>query len=217
MKRSTISVLVIVGLLVIDQLLKIYIKLNFRLYDTVYILDQHWAQLKFIENPGMAFGMTFGGEGGKYVLSIFRLLMAGFLIYFVRIMIRQKEVKGLIVSFSFIIAGAIGNILDSIFYGLLFSKSTPHTAAQFLPEGGGYAGFLQGKVVDMFYFPMIRTTWPDWMPLVGGNHFEFFSPIFNVADSAITIGVAIILLFYRKYFSRPNVEVKPAEPTPVKD
>ena len=149
----------------------------------------------------MAFGLSFGGVVGKYALSIFRIVMVGFLIYFLRTLIRSKESFGLQISFALIIAGAVGNIIDSMFYGLLFSESCFHCGvAEFLPEGGGYAGFLQGSVVDMFYFPMIDTHWPDWFPVWGGERFAFFKPVFNVADSAISIGVAIILIFYRSYF-----------------
>lgn len=211
MKRATLATLIILGVLVIDQALKIYIKTNFYYGESVNILGLEWAQLKFIENPGMAFGWKFGGVAGKYALSIFRILMSGFLIYFVGQLIKAKESKGFIAAFSLIIAGAIGNILDSLYFGLIFSSSA-HNIATFLPEGGGYAPFLQGQVVDMFYFPMFRGHYPDWFPLKGGDYFEFFRPIFNVADASITIGVIIIILFYRKYFL-----AKKETPTPVAD
>ncbi len=187
--------------LVIDQCLKIYIKTSFPIGGGFNILGLDWARIHFVENEGMAFGLSFGGMTGKYILSIFRILMVGFLIYFLRGLIKTGESFGLQMSFALIIAGAIGNILDSMFYGLVFSESCFHCGiAEFLPEAGGYAGFLQGSVVDMFYFPMIDTYLPQWVPLIGGDRFAFFKPVFNVADSAISVGVAMILLFYRSYF-----------------
>lgn len=201
MKRSHLLFLLVFAVLIIDQWLKVYIKTNFSIGGGFNILGLSWAQIHFIENEGMAFGLSFGGVVGKYALSIFRIVMVGFLIYFLRTLIRSKESFGLQISFALIIAGAVGNIIDSMFYGLLFSESCFHCGvAEFLPEGGGYAGFLQGSVVDMFYFPMIDTHWPDWFPVWGGERFAFFKPVFNVADSAISIGVAIILIFYRSYF-----------------
>lgn len=188
--------------LVIDQTLKFYIKMNFPLKGGFNIMGLEWAQIHFIENPGMAFGMKWGGVTGKYILSIFRIIMVGFLIYILRDIIRQKASKGLQFCFALIIAGAIGNIIDSAFYGLIFEASKTHTpnVAQLFPEGGGYAPFLQGKVVDMFYFPMINSEYPEWFPWLGGDSFQFFRPVFNVADSAISVGVVMIILFYRSFF-----------------
>lgn len=201
MKRGQIAFLIIMLVLIIDQALKIYIKTNFYYGESYNILGLSWAQLKFVENKGMAFGLEFGGVIGKYILSIFRIIMSGFLIYFVSELIKAKESKGFIAAFSLIIAGAIGNILDSIYFGLIFSNSFhKHTVAEFMPEGGGYAPILQGHVVDMFYFPMLKGHFPDWFPLWGGQYFEFFRPIFNVADASISVGVVLILLFYRKFF-----------------
>jgi len=160
-----------------------------------------WAKLHFVENPGMAFGLSFGGEIGKYALSIFRIIMVGFLIYILRSILEQSDSLGLQISFALIIAGAIGNILDSAFYGLIFSESGYHRGvAELFPEAGGYAPFLQGKVVDMFYFPLVRSNYPEWFPFLGGKDFLFFRPVFNVADSAISIGVVSILLFFRSFF-----------------
>ncbi len=172
------------------------------MYGGFNILGLDWARIYFIENDGMAFGLQFGGDIGKYILSIFRIFMVGFLIYFLKSIIRSKESFGLQISFALIIAGAIGNIIDSAFYGLIFSDSSPHSRniAEFMPEGGGYEGFLQGKVVDMFHFPMINSRFPDWLPVWGGDAFSFFRPVFNVADSSISIGVVMILLFYRSFF-----------------
>jgi len=207
LKRKTIIALVIITVLVIDQLLKFYIKLNIPYRDGFNILGLDWARILFIENKGMAFGLEFGGVIGKYALSIFRIFMVGFLFYIINGMVKANERKGVIVCFSLIIAGAIGNIIDSMFYGIIFSES--HHAgqmAQLFPEGGGYAGFLQGRVVDMFYFPMVDTILPDWLPIWGGKPFLFFRPVFNVADSAISVGVAMILLFYRDLFKEPKKE-----------
>lgn len=201
MRKSVLAVLLIAIVLVIDQSSKIYIKTNFEYGSGFDILGLEWAKIHFVENEGMAFGMSFGGVKGKYVLSVFRIIMAGFLIYMLRRLIIEREKTGLIISFSLIVAGAIGNIIDSLFYGIIFSESHYHGGvATFLPEGGGYAGFLQGKVVDMLYFPLIDTVLPEWIPIWGGERFEFFKPVFNVADSAITIGVFIILIGYRSFF-----------------
>ncbi|MDA9774221.1 lipoprotein signal peptidase [Saprospiraceae bacterium] len=204
MKRSHIVILVIGAVLLIDQALKIYIKTHFHYGESVNMLGLPWAQLKFVENEGMAFGLSWGGITGKYILSIFRIVMAVVLVYFVTQLVKGKEPKGFIAAFSLIIAGAIGNILDSIYFGLIFGKSSYHIkdVAEFMPEGGGYAPFLQGNVVDMFYFPMIKSHYPAWSPIKAGEYFEFFRPIFNVADAAISVGVVIILLFYRKMFMK---------------
>ena len=192
--------------------MKIYIKTHFYYGESVLIFGQEWAQIKFIENPGMAFGWEFGGVTGKYILSIFRILMSIFLIYFIRELIKAKESKGFIAAFALIIAGAIGNILDSLYFGLIFSGSSHGSSiATLLPEGGGYAPFLQGRVVDMFYFPMYRGHLPEWVPFKGGDFFEFFRPIFNVADASISVGVFIILLFFRKYFMKKKVDEKTVE------
>lgn len=205
MKRGTILATVIVLILILDQTLKVYIKTNYSLGGGFNILGLDWAQIHFVENKGMAFGLSFGGVVGKYALSIFRIIMVGFLVVFLRSLMKSRESFGLQLSFALIIAGAIGNIIDSMFYGLMFSESCFHCGiAEFMPEGGGYAGFLQGSVVDMFYFPMIDTRLPEWLPVFGGNRFAFFKPVFNLADSAISVGVAIILLFYRSFFLKSN-------------
>lgn len=189
------------AVLIIDQALKIYVKTSIPYRGGFDILGLEWAKIHFIENDGMAFGISFGGVIGKYILSIFRILMVGFLFYIISGMIKAMERKGVIICFALIVAGAIGNIIDSAFYGLIFSESTYHGGlAELFPEGGGYAGFLQGWVVDMFYFPIIDTRLPDWLPVWGGQPFLFFKPVFNVADSAISIGVIGIILFYRDLF-----------------
>lgn len=150
----------------------------------------------------MAFGLTLGGEYGKLALSLFRIAAVSFLLYYLRMLLRSKVSFGLIVCFSLILAGAIGNIIDSAIYGLIFSETPYHGGvATMFPAEGGYAGFLHGKVVDMFYFPMFEGFFPEWLPLWGGEHFLFFRPVFNVADAAITVGVLSLLLFFRSFFS----------------
>ncbi len=171
-----------------------------------------WFILHFTENRGMAFGMEFGGDGGKLFLSIFRLLAVAGLSVGLWKLIKRNAHKGLIISLSLIIAGALGNILDSAFYGLLFGDSH-YQVAQFLPEGGGYAPFLFGNVVDMLYFPVINGTFPDWFPFWGGEDFQFFRPVFNISDAAISIGVFIIIIRQKKYFgkSKKTVEAAPED------
>ncbi len=207
MKKSTAVLITILTILIIDQLVKIYVKTHIHYGDGFDILGLSWAKIHFVENEGMAFGLSFGGLTGKYILSIFRIIMVVFLFYILRNLIKHKETYGLIISFSMIIAGALGNIIDSMFYGLIFSESYFHggLATMFPPEGG-YGSFLTGKVVDMLYFPMIDTVLPEWMPLWGGERFEFFRPVFNIADSAITVGVASILLFHRRFFNSETVK-----------
>lgn len=219
LKRWQILLGIVLLVLIVDQSVKIYIKTTLSYATGFEILGQDWARIHFVENEGMAFGITFGNkcigvkaedgscnglvlkpQSAKLILSIFRILMVGFLFYLIRELYKAKEPLGLMICFCLILAGAIGNILDSAFYGLIFSASPYHQeVAQLFPEGGGYAPFLQGKVVDMFYFPMIDTILPDWVPRYGGKGFEFFRPVFNVADAAISVGVALILIFYRKF------------------
>ncbi len=201
MNKSTIVLFTILIILIIDQAVKIWIKTHINYGDGFDILGLSWAKIHFVENEGMAFGMSFGGLTGKYILSIFRIVMTGFLLYILYNLIKQNETNGLIVSFSMVIAGAVGNSIDGMFYGLIFSESHYHggLATMFPPEGG-YGSFLTGKVVDMLYFPMIDTVLPEWLPIWGGQRFEFFRPVFNIADSAITVGVASILLFHRRFF-----------------
>ncbi len=203
MKKSIIVTLVIILVLILDQWLKIWVKLNINYGEGFNILGLEWAQIHFIENPGMAFGLSYGGVTGKIILSTFRIVMVAILIYILRSLIKNKESFGLLISFALIIAGAMGNILDSMFYGLIFSQSIYHGGlAEFVPVGEGYAPFLQGKVVDMFYFPLLDTTLPQWVPFWGGERFQFFRPVFNLADSAISVGVASIIIFHRKFFKQ---------------
>ncbi|MCO6476612.1 MAG: lipoprotein signal peptidase [Phaeodactylibacter sp.] len=204
MKKSTIVLFVIFLVLFLDQALKIWVKTQMNYGDEIRIFGLDWALIHFVENNGMAFGISLGGDYGKLALSLFRIIAVGFLIYYLRLLIRSDVSKGLLVSFALILAGALGNILDSAFYGLIFSESPYHGGlAELFPEGGGYASFLHGKVVDMLYFPIIDTYLPEWAPFWGGEHFLFFKPVFNIADLSITLGVVNILLFQRSFFSAP--------------
>ncbi len=215
MKKSVIVTLIIILVLILDQWLKVWVKLNMPYSSTIDILGLAWAKLHFVENNGMAFGISYGGVVGKLILSTFRIGMVGVLIYILRSLIKNKEPIGLLIAFSLIIAGAMGNIIDSMFYGLIFSESFVHsgTLAEFMPESGGYAPFLQGRVVDMFSFPLFSGRYPDWIPYLGGDNFTFFSFIFNVADAAISVGVASILLFHRKFFKQEKKKEEPVNGT----
>jgi signal peptidase II len=200
MSNKTKSILIIVLILFLDQLLKIWIKTHMRLGDEIVIFP-NWFIIHFVENNGMAFGFEFGNSAGKYLLSIFRLCAVGALGWYLSTLWNKKVPSGLIISFSLIMAGAIGNILDSAYFGLIFEESYGKVSALF-PPGGGYASFLQGRVVDMFYFPLISGHYPSWLPFVGGQEFIFFRPVFNLADSSITVGIFIILIFYRHFFDK---------------
>lgn len=174
-----------------------------------------WFIIHFTENEGMAFGWTLGGENGKLFLSIFRLIACMGIGWYLWTLIKTKMHAGLIISISLVFAGALGNIIDSCFYGLLFSESTSFSPAVFLPAEGGYASFLHGKVVDMLYFPVIEGHFPSWFPMWGGEEFVFFRPVFNISDASITFGVLMLVLFQKKYWSqeiRNPTEVIPAEP-----
>jgi signal peptidase II len=192
------SILLILLILLIDQTLKIWVKTHMHIGEN-FSLFGNWGILHFIENNGMAFGMEMGGKTGKFVLSIFRIVAIFGIGWFLHSLVVKKANIGLILAVSAIMAGAIGNIIDSAFYGMIFSESFNQVAVLF-PSGGGYSSFLQGKVVDMFYFPVINTHWPDWSPLKPGESFVFFRPVFNIADSAITCGVISIILFQKKMF-----------------
>lgn len=188
-----LAILIIVAIIVIDQIIKIVVKTNMCLGESIRVTD--WFFIDFIENKGMAFGMTFIN---KIFLSLLRLCAIGIIGYYIWKQVKAHARTRYIVFLSLIVAGAAGNLLDSMFYGLIFDEATPFAISSFVPFGTGYAGFLMGKVVDMFYFPLIVTTWPSWMPFVGGQDFVFFSPVFNFADACVSVGVILLLLFSRK-------------------
>lgn len=189
-------------MVILDQWLKFYIKTNYTIGSGFDMMGLKWAKIHFIENEGMAFGLTLGGETGKLILSLFRLIMVSFLGYMIIQLIKAKETLGLLICFALIIAGALGNIIDSAIYGIIFSESDIGKMATLFPEDGGYGKFLHGKVVDMLYFPLINTNFPDWFPIWGGERFQFFRPVFNIADASISTGVISILVFHRKFFQR---------------
>lgn len=186
-----------------DQALKFYIKLNY-LYGEEHKIFGNWFRLHFVENEGMAWGWSFGGAFGKIALTLFRLAAVIFGVFYIRKIIRNKEHRGFIFCAALIFAGALGNLIDSMFYGMIFNNSTEFQVARFLPEEGGYAGFLHGRVVDMLYFPIADGFFPNWVPVWGGEYFEFFRPVFNIADASISIGVVAILLFQKKFFGKPE-------------
>jgi signal peptidase II len=197
-------ILIILAVLTIDQSLKFWVKLNMEYGESISLLgnDVEYAFLHFVENPGMAFGMTLGGDYGKLALSLFRIFAVGFLAYYLFKLIKQNAPFGILTGFALILAGALGNIIDSAFYGLIFSESPYHGGlATLFPKQGGYESFLHGRVVDMLYFPIWNGALPEWLPFVGGKNFLFFQPVFNIADAAITLGVLNIIIFQRKYFN----------------
>jgi signal peptidase II len=196
------AVLLIILILFADQVLKFWVKTHMVIGQEIHMFG-NWGLLHFIENNGMAFGMEMGGKTGKILLSLFRIAAIGGIGWFLYTLVKKKTNLGLIMSVSSIFAGAIGNIIDSAFYGMIFSESFTQPAVLFPPEGG-YSSFLLGKVVDMFYFPVINTQWPDWSPFRPGESLVFFRPVFNIADSAITCGVFAIILFQKKMFKDMN-------------
>lgn len=199
-----IAVIIIAAILIVDQIIKIEVKTNMSLGEALRITD--WFYIEFIENNGMAYGMTFIN---KLVLSLFRMFaICGIGWYIWRVVKSGLFSKGYIVCLSMVLAGAAGNLIDCLFYGLIFNASTPFNVAHFVPFGEGYSTFLHGRVVDMFYFPIIHTQWPDWVPVWGGDDFVFFSPVFNFADSCISVGVVLLLLFFRKDLERMSLAWK---------
>ena len=202
-RRGTLAALIVVGVLLVDQIIKIWVKTNMTLHEQIEILS--WFKIVFIENNGMAYGMEIGS---KLVLSLFRVVAISVLGYYIIGQVKRQARWGYLVCLSMIFAGAVGNLIDSMFYGLVFNASSEFYTSYFVPFGTGYASFLMGKVVDMFYFPLIVTTWPDWVPFVGGNPYVFFSPVFNFADASISVGVVLLLLFYRKEISEISFKKK---------
>ena len=203
MKRGRLLLILGIALVVIDQVIKILVKTNMSIGEHFNVLGE-WFQILFIENKGMAFGMSFGGVIGKYALSAFRIVLFGVLTWWITRLLKRgtegdpsgkaRVPTGVLVGLTLITAGALGNIIDCLFYGLIFTESAPGVVATW----GHYAPFMQGKVVDMFYFPL--WTWPDWVPLVGGD--IFFEPVFNFADSCVTVGAIYLILFQWKFFSK---------------
>lgn len=221
MSNAKKSVLIVALILIVDQILKIIVKTNMSYGQSVHVLGD-WFLIRFIENPGMAFGIDIPGRFGKILLTLFRIVAVIAIIWYMRKLLRENARTGLIVCLSFILAGAMGNIIDSAFYGFLFDKGTVYNEQirQWITYSGtakmdfsGYAGFLRGCVVDMLYFPIFETTIPDWFPFMGGEHFVFFRPIFNIADSSISVGVALILIFQKRLFrsSTPHQEAPEQE------
>ncbi|WP_423146989.1 lipoprotein signal peptidase [Rubrolithibacter danxiaensis] len=205
MKGYTKPFLLILFVLIADQILKFWIKMNMSLGQEFKIIG-NWFIIHFTENNGMAFGMEFGGQAGKLALTLFRIVAVIGIGYGVHYLIKKKYHRGLILNVSLIFAGALGNIIDSTFYGLIFSESSYFYPAKLFPPNGGYAGLFHGKVVDMFYFPILEGTFPAWIPFWGGEGFIFFRPVFNLADAAISVGVILILLFQKHYFKEEKKE-----------
>jgi signal peptidase II len=214
-KKYRISLITVFAVLFTDQFIKLYIKLHYPLGEVGRATD--WCILHFTENPGMAFGFEFGGEFGKLALSVFRILACVGGVFYIRHIVKNKEHPGFIFSVSLILAGAIGNILDSAFYGLLFDRGTVLNAdfQEYMPydgiasmNGSGYAPLMHGCVVDMFYFPLINGHFPDWLPIWGGEDFQFFRPIFNFADASISVGVISIILFQKKFARKDELKTE---------
>ena len=197
MTKGRLATLIIVAILLIDQAIKIWVKTSMTLHESIRVTD--WFYITFIENMGMAFGMQLGS---KIVLSLFRVVAIGVLGYYIWQQVKRNARTGYIVCLSLVQAGAAGNLIDCMFYGMMFNESSPYYLSYLVDFGTGYAPFLMGKVVDMFYFPLIETEWPTWMPFVGGQHFVFFSPVFNFADASISVSVVLLLLFYREEISK---------------
>lgn len=200
LSRGHIALLVILAVIIIDQAVKIWVKTHFYLGESYEVTS--WFKIHFIENNGMAFGWELGS---KLVLTLFRLVLTALLIVYMYRLSRRPDVKtGYMVCLALITAGAIGNIIDCAFYGLIFNNPVPPQHAVMFPDGGGYGTFLHGRVVDMLYFPLFSWYWPEWMPWIGGERFEFFQPVFNIADAAISVGIIALLLFYRNSLSTGN-------------
>jgi len=218
-KIRTVAI-VILAIIVADQALKIWVKTSMNYGQQIYLLGR-FLRLYFIENEGMAWGWKFGGDWGKLALTIFRLIAVIFGVFYIKSIVQKNYHRGFILCVAMIFAGALGNLIDSMFYGMIFSRSDDGLPlAQLFPHGGGYAGFLHGKVVDMIYAPIIENkTLPSWIPFWGGERFTFFSPIFNIADASISAGVIAILIFQRRFFKKlpPEESTSLETSTPVKD
>jgi len=198
-KKSLIPWIIVLLVLIVDQTIKILVKTNMTLGQSIPVFGD-WFMLHFTENFGMAFGIEIPGEFGKMTLSLIRIGALGFIGWYIVKLAREGAPTGLLVCLGLLFGGAAGNVVDSAFYGLIFSQSFFHQVAIMFPEGGGYGTFLHGYVVDMFYAPMIQGAFPQWLPFWGGREFTFFSPVFNVADAAITTGVFTMLIFQKRFF-----------------
>lgn len=198
--RGTIVAIIIIVTVILDQILKIWIKTSFYLGEDMPIFS--WFHLLFIENNGMAFGMTIGS---KLALTLFRIVAVSLIIYYIYRIYRIRRIPmGYLICLALITAGAAGNIFDCVFYGIIFDNPYPPQVAQLFPEGGGYAPIFMGKVVDMLFFPLFSFTWPQWIPYFGGEDFLFFQPVFNLADAAISCGIIALLIFYHRYVLSPS-------------
>lgn len=199
------ALITIGAVLLLDQASKVWVKTNMHLDESIPVFGD-WFYIHFIENPGMAFGLEFWGESGKLLLTSFRLVAAAGFTWYLLKLIKEKAHPGLIYSIALVLAGAVGNIIDSVFYGVLFGESPYYSTetAKFLPADGGYATLLHGHVVDMLYFPIIDGYWPEWIPYFGGDRFQFFRPVFNIADSAISIGLVVIVLGQKAFFKKEH-------------
>lgn len=195
-KKGLLAIAVIVLILLVDQISKIWVKTHMGLYDVINVTS--WFKIYFVENNGMAFGIE---AIGKLFLSVFRIIAVAGIIYYLHKIVKENYKGGFIACIALILAGASGNIIDSVFYGSIFEASYQGHVASFVPFGEGYSSLLHGKVVDMLYFPLIEGSFPNWIPIIGGKDFLFFRFIFNIADSAITVGVTLLLIFYRKTLS----------------
>jgi signal peptidase II len=217
--KARTVVLIILLILIADQILKIWVKTHMRLGQQIPVFDG-WFRIYFIENEGMAWGWKFGGEWGKMTLTLFRLIAVVFGVFYIKNILKKNYSRGFLVCVALIFAGALGNLIDSMFYGLIFEDSERVAISKLFPPEG-YAGFLHGRVVDMLYFPIIEDKLlPGWVPIWGGERFTFFSPIFNLADASISIGVIAILLFQKRFFhKRPDQTTHPTVETntPVND
>jgi signal peptidase II len=202
LSNGKLAALIIALVIVIDQALKIWVKTHFYYGEEVEITS--WFKLLFIENNGMAFGMELGS---KLLLTLFRIIVSGAIIYYLWKLRNRTDVpKGYVACVALITAGALGNVIDCIAYGLIFNNPVPPQVAQLFPPDGGYATLFNGRVVDMLYFPLCEWNWPQWMPMIGGHHFVFFQPIFNIADAALSVSVIVLILFYARYLATVNLK-----------
>ena len=212
--KAILSILLISAILIVDQIIKIWIKTNMMLGEEFLVFGQEWFRIHFVENNGMAFGIEMlGGSVGKLFLSLFRIVAIVAIGLFLRKLCKEQRSVFLIICVSMVFAGAVGNVIDCIFYGVVFDTSLGHVAS-FLPEAGGYSTWMQGRVVDMFYFPLIDSYFPEWFPIWGGEHFLFFRPVFNFADASISVGIALLVLFSRNELSNAlNSDKEPEKTT----